>query len=184
MGILLLWLAKPTETRRLAIQIWFRIVSMCWSWPLPLMRLLLIVFQGKRTTWKMPWLLCHPCSKLDGQMKPPLSLFGGWTSQHFAMKYKKRLLMRNHGFTISKGISRRRNIRKMLLSLIRKLRKYAAKFFLNGDVLYKRNYDSVFLRCVDRHEENTIIEEIHEGSFGTHASGHTMAKKILRAGYY
>jgi len=28
------------------------------------------------------------------------------------------------------------------------------------------------------------MHEIHEGSFGTHSSGHTMAKKILRAGYY
>ena len=29
-----------------------------------------------------------------------------------------------------------------------------------------------------------MIEEIHEGSFGTHANGHAMARKILRAGYY
>ncbi|RDY04472.1 rnhA, partial [Mucuna pruriens] len=28
-----------------------------------------------------------------------------------------------------------------------------------------------------------IIEEVHEGTFGTHASGHTLARKILRAGY-
>jgi len=26
--------------------------------------------------------------------------------------------------------------------------------------------------------------KIHEGSFGTHANGHAMARKILRAGYY
>ena len=29
-----------------------------------------------------------------------------------------------------------------------------------------------------------IMEELHEGTFGTHSSGHTMAKKSLRAGYY
>src|SRR4051812_17527236 len=28
------------------------------------------------------------------------------------------------------------------------------------------------------------MQEVHEGSFGTHASGHTMARKILRVGYY
>lgn len=28
------------------------------------------------------------------------------------------------------------------------------------------------------------IEEIHEGTFGTYSSGHTMAKRILRASYY
>ena len=42
----------------------------------------------------------------------------------------------------------------------------------------------VLLRCVGRHEANLLIKEIHEGSFGTHANGHAMAKKILRAGYY
>ena len=28
------------------------------------------------------------------------------------------------------------------------------------------------------------MEDMHEGGFGTHSSGHTMDKKILRAGYY
>src|SRR4051812_16295369 len=56
------------------------------------------------------------------------------------------------------------------------LRKLAYRLFLNEDVLYKRNFDMVLLRCVDRKEA-----EIHEGSFGTHTNGHTMTRKILRA---
>ena len=28
------------------------------------------------------------------------------------------------------------------------------------------------------------MEDMHDGLFGSHSSGHTMAKKILRAGYY
>ncbi|XP_050920049.1 uncharacterized protein LOC127137652 [Lathyrus oleraceus] len=32
------------------------------------------------------------------------------------------------------------------------LRRLSANLFLNGDVLYKRNFNMVFLRCVDRHE--------------------------------
>lgn len=64
------------------------------------------------------------------------------------------------------------------------LRKLSTRFFLSGDVLYKRNHDSVLLRCMDRHDADIIIKEIHEGLFGTHFSGHTMAKRILRAGYY
>ncbi|RDX74082.1 Retrovirus-related Pol polyprotein, partial [Mucuna pruriens] len=40
------------------------------------------------------------------------------------------------------------------------------------------------LRCVDRQEAERIIEEVHERTFGIHASGHTLARKILRAGYY
>lgn len=37
---------------------------------------------------------------------------------------------------------------------------------------------------MDSHEADRIITEIHEGFFGTHYSGHMMAKKIFRAGYY
>ncbi|XP_050877379.1 uncharacterized protein LOC127081139 [Lathyrus oleraceus] len=66
----------------------------------------------------------------------------------------------------------------------RTLRRLASKFLLNGEVLYKQNSDMVLLRCVDKHEANQLMKDIHEGSFGTHANGHAMAKKILRAGYY
>ncbi|XP_050889357.1 uncharacterized protein LOC127094580 [Lathyrus oleraceus] len=62
------------------------------------------------------------------------------------------------------------------------LRRLSSKFFLNGDVLYKGIYDSVLLRCVDRHEASTIIRSIHEGCEGVHGKGPVMAKKILRAG--
>ncbi|XP_050877211.1 uncharacterized protein LOC127080970 [Lathyrus oleraceus] len=61
------------------------------------------------------------------------------------------------------------------------LRRLSSKFFLNGDVLYKRNYDSVLLRWMDRHEASTIIKSIHEGCEGVHAKGPAMAKKILQA---
>jgi len=66
----------------------------------------------------------------------------------------------------------------------RTLRRLSGNFFLNRDVLYKRNFDAVLLRCVDRREADLLMHEIHEGSFGTHSSGYAMAKKALRAGYY
>ena len=62
--------------------------------------------------------------------------------------------------------------------------KLASKFFLNGDVLYKRNYDMVLLRCMEKQEADTLMREIHEGAFETHTNGHVMARKILRAGCY
>jgi len=64
------------------------------------------------------------------------------------------------------------------------LRRLATGFFVSGIVLYKRNHDMTLLRCVDAKEANHMIEEVHEGLFGTHANGHAMARKILRAGYY
>ena len=66
----------------------------------------------------------------------------------------------------------------------RMLRRLAAGFFMSGSILYKRNHDMILLRCMDAKEANHMIEEVHEGSFGMHANGHAMARKILRAGYY
>ena len=56
------------------------------------------------------------------------------------------------------------------------LRRLAMNFFLNGEVLYKRNHDMTLLRCVDAAEAQKILKEIHEGSFGTHANRHSMAR--------
>ncbi|XP_050890668.1 uncharacterized protein LOC127096090 [Lathyrus oleraceus] len=64
------------------------------------------------------------------------------------------------------------------------IRRLTSKFFLNRDVIYKRNYDMIILRHVDKYEANQLMKDIHEGSFDTHAGGHAMEKKILRAGYY
>ena len=50
--------------------------------------------------------------------------------------------------------------------------------------MYKRNHDSTLLRCMDKKKAEEIMKDMHKGVFGTHSSGHTMAKKILRAGYY
>ena len=62
------------------------------------------------------------------------------------------------------------------------LRRLARNFYLNGDILYKRNFDMVLLRCVDTHEADLLMTEVHKGSFGTHSNGHALAKKMLRAG--
>ena len=60
------------------------------------------------------------------------------------------------------------------------LRRFSAKFFLSNRILYKRNHDSTLLHCVDKKEAEKIMEDMHEGIFGTHSNGHIMAKKILR----
>ena len=64
------------------------------------------------------------------------------------------------------------------------LRRFSAKFFLSNGILYKRNHDSFLLRRVDKVEAEKIMADLHEGTFGTQSRGHTMAKKILRVGYY
>src|ERR1051325_3319104 len=50
------------------------------------------------------------------------------------------------------------------------LRRLSGIFFLNGDVLYKRNFDMVLLRCMNKHEAYMLIHVVHEGSFRTHSN--------------
>ena len=60
----------------------------------------------------------------------------------------------------------------------------ACQFFLSGEVLFKRNHDSTLLRCVNASEANHLMEEMHEGLLGAHASGPLLACKIMKVGYY
>ncbi|KAL3715806.1 hypothetical protein ACJRO7_007541 [Eucalyptus globulus] len=62
--------------------------------------------------------------------------------------------------------------------------KMASKFFISGENLYKRSYDSVLLRCVDVAQATQIMQEINEGVCGRHMNRRMLAKKIMRIGYY
>jgi len=50
--------------------------------------------------------------------------------------------------------------------------------------LYKRNYDTNLLRCIDAIEASHLMEKMHGGLFGAHANGPLLAQKIMRVGYY
>ncbi|XP_052483087.1 uncharacterized protein LOC128036209 [Gossypium raimondii] len=56
----------------------------------------------------------------------------------------------------------------------------AARFVLDGDILYKRGKDQMLLRCVDAVKARRILEDIHEEICGTHANGFTMARQIMK----
>ena len=64
------------------------------------------------------------------------------------------------------------------------IRRMACQFFLSGEVLYKRNHDTTFLRCVDAPKVNHLMEEMHEGLLGAHARRLLLAQKIMGVGYY
>jgi hypothetical protein len=57
------------------------------------------------------------------------------------------------------------------------LRLKSASFQLINDVLFQKNFDSVFLRCLEKEESERVLDEIHFG-------GDTTAHNVLRAGYY
>ncbi|XP_075086266.1 uncharacterized protein LOC142168978 [Nicotiana tabacum] len=64
------------------------------------------------------------------------------------------------------------------------LRRLANHVFLNGEVLYWRTQNLGLLRCVDAAEATRLLEEIHARICEPHMNGFTLAKKILRAGYF
>jgi ribonuclease HI len=64
------------------------------------------------------------------------------------------------------------------------IRRLSTGYFLSGEVLYKRSFDGLLLRCLNESEARKVIIDVHEGSCGSHSSGHNMTKKILRMGYY
>jgi hypothetical protein len=66
----------------------------------------------------------------------------------------------------------------------RALRLRSASFQLINDVLFQKNFDGVFLRCLEKEESEKVLAELHSGDVGGHFGGDTTSHKVLRAGYY
>ena len=66
----------------------------------------------------------------------------------------------------------------------RKIRKRAASFTILNDVLYKRSFSMPYLKSVDDDEAKYILEEIHEGICGDHASPRSLMSKVIRTSYF
>ncbi|XP_074337208.1 uncharacterized protein LOC141674398 [Apium graveolens] len=66
----------------------------------------------------------------------------------------------------------------------RRLRYQAARYVVYDVVLYKRGFNQPLLKCGDEEEGNYILREVHEGIYGNHSRGNSLAMKILRQGYY
>ena len=61
--------------------------------------------------------------------------------------------------------------------------KSAAYQIVDG-ILFRKNYDGVLLRCLEKEDAKRVITELHDGPAGGYFSGDMTAHKILRAGYY
>ncbi|XP_010327347.1 uncharacterized protein [Solanum lycopersicum] len=60
----------------------------------------------------------------------------------------------------------------------------ALNFILSGEVIYRRTSDLSLLTCIDVVEVAKLIKQIHARVYGKHMNGVTLARKILRAGYF
>ena len=50
----------------------------------------------------------------------------------------------------------------------RKLKIQAVRFVLIKDVLYKRGFSRLYLRCLGPEEADYVMKEVHEGICGNH----------------
>ena len=57
-------------------------------------------------------------------------------------------------------------------------------FIIVDDVLFRRNYDSILLICLEKPEAQKVLQELHDGPAGGHFGADTTAHKIIHAGYY
>ena len=64
------------------------------------------------------------------------------------------------------------------------LRRLASRFIICANQLYRRNDDGIHLQCLNEAQSRRVMEQIHGGECGPHMSGHTLARKIIRQGYY
>jgi hypothetical protein len=64
-----------------------------------------------------------------------------------------------------------------------KVKKMAAWYSMLGDKLYKRGFLGPLMLCVSQEEAKGILEEIHEGSCGSHIGVRSLAGKIVRASF-
>ncbi|XP_031392179.1 uncharacterized protein LOC116204240 [Punica granatum] len=60
------------------------------------------------------------------------------------------------------------------------LRRLAVHYFLSGGTLNRRSFDTTLLRCIDIHESQRLMEEVHGGSCEPHMNGLMLAKKLMR----
>ena len=66
----------------------------------------------------------------------------------------------------------------------RKLKFQASQFVLIKDVLYKRGFSQLYLRCLSHEEADYVMREVHEGICGNHSGAQSLVHKLIRAGYY
>jgi hypothetical protein len=70
-------------------------------------------------------------------------------------------------------------------NLAEQLIRHAKSYVLAGDKLYRRGASSgVLMKCVPRQEGKDILEEIHKGVCGNHASSRTLVSKAFRWAFY
>lgn len=59
-----------------------------------------------------------------------------------------------------------------------RFKKLAAKYVINGDLLYRRSFDSIILRCLMQNEIYMALHQAHDGICGGHFNANFFISKI------
>ncbi|GLJ52126.1 hypothetical protein SUGI_1108790 [Cryptomeria japonica] len=60
----------------------------------------------------------------------------------------------------------------------------SSRYVILANILYRRGLDGTLLRFLERGEAQIVLHKVHKGICGPHSSGPTLAKKLIRTGYY
>ncbi|CAL9004724.1 unnamed protein product [Prunus brigantina] len=64
------------------------------------------------------------------------------------------------------------------------VRRRAPRFIYYKEILYRRSFEGLFLRCLGEEDTSKAMEEAHSGICGAHQSGPKLYFQIKRMGYY
>ncbi|KAG9444837.1 hypothetical protein H6P81_016177 [Aristolochia fimbriata] len=64
------------------------------------------------------------------------------------------------------------------------IRRAAPKYVFINDVLYRRSYEGLLLRCLSKEEGLQVLKETHGGICGAHQPGPKVHLQVKRLGYY
>ena len=70
-------------------------------------------------------------------------------------------------------------------SEVEKVRRKAPRFWLSEDKkLYKRSFFGPYLLCVHPKALELLLEELHEGIYGSHIGGRSLSHRAITQGYW
>ena len=66
-----------------------------------------------------------------------------------------------------------------------KVHRKAPRFWLSEDQkLYKRSFSGPYLLCIHPEASELLLEELHEGIYGSHTGGKSIAHRAITQGYW
>ena len=65
-----------------------------------------------------------------------------------------------------------------------RLKVQASRFVMIEDVLYKRGFSHLYLRCLTPNEADYVVREVHKGEYENHLRACSLVHKLIWAGYY